>query len=158
MEKVVYIKKLESNIWKLNLYMVLYSLVLYIPIIVLFYQDNGLSMAQIMIIQSISSLLIILLEVPSGYFADLFGRKKSLMITGFSATIAMFIFAVGTNFYYFLFANIFWAIAGSFISGADSAFVYDTLKDLNKEDSYKKTWGNIAFYYSVGASFASVIG
>ena len=49
-------------------------------------------------------------------------------------------------------------MAGVFISGADSAFVYDTLKDLKKEGQYKKIWGNIVFYYSIGMAFASIIG
>ncbi len=150
--------KLESNIWKLYLYMVLYSLMFFTPIVVLFYQKNGLSLAQIMIIQAVSSILFVLLEVPSGYFADIFGRKKALMITGIFSAIAMFTFAVGTNFYHLLFAAILWASAGVFISGADSAFLYDTLKDLGKENLYKKTWGNVVFIYSLGVSFASIIG
>ena len=150
--------KLESNIWKMHLYMILYSLMFFTPIVVLFYQDNGLSLTQIMIIQSISSLIFVLLEVPSGYFADVFGRKKALMINGAFSAIAMFVFAIGTNFYYFLFASILWAIAGVFISGADQALAYDTLKDLGKENQYKKTWGSVSFYYFIGVSFASVIG
>lgn len=150
--------KLESNIWKLYLYMVLYSLMFFTPIVVLFYQKNGLSLTQIMIIQSVSSILFVLLEVPSGYFADIFGRKKALMITGIFSAIAMLTFAVGTNFYHLLFAAILWAIAGVFVSGADSAFLYDTLKDLGKENLYKKTWGNVVFVYSLGVSFASIIG
>jgi len=124
----------------------------------LFYQANGLSLTQIMIIQSIASILFVLLEVPSGYFADVFGRKKALMLTGIFATVAMFIFAISTNFYHFLFATILWATAGVFISGADKAFIYDTLKDLKRESDYKKIWGNIIFYYSIGVSFASIIG
>jgi MFS family permease len=151
-------KKLESNIWKLYLYMVLYSMVFYIPIIVLFYLDNGLSMVQIMTIQSLSSLLFIILEIPSGYITDIFGRQKSLLITGITAAIAMLLFASGTKFSHFLWANLFWAVAGSFISGADSAFLYDTLIDLKKEDLYKKIWGNTVFYYAMGASLASVLG
>ncbi|MFZ2192939.1 MAG: MFS transporter [Candidatus Moraniibacteriota bacterium] len=151
-------EKLEGNIWKLYLYMVLYSLMFFTPIIVLFYQDNGLSLTQIMIIQSISSALFVLLEVPSGYFADIFGRKKSLMITSIFATIAMIYFAIGTNFYHLLLAASLWAIAGVFISGADSALLYDTLKDLKKESSYKKIWGNVIFFYSIGVSIASIIG
>jgi MFS family permease len=150
--------KLENNIWKLYLYMVLYSLMFFTPIIVLFYQKNNLTVTQIMIIQSISSILFVLLEVPSGYFADLFGRKNALMVTGFFSAIAMLTFALGTNFYHFLLAAILWAIAGVFISGADSAFLYDTLKDLNKENLYKKTWGNVVFFYSIGVSLASIIG
>jgi len=150
--------KLESNIWKLYLYMLLYSLMFFTPIVVLFYQKNGLSLTQIMIIQSVSSILFVLLEVPSGYFADIFGRKKALMITGIFSAIAMLTFAVGTNFCHLLFAAILWAIAGVFVSGADSAFLYDTLKDLGKENLYKKTWGNVVFIYSLGISFASIIG
>jgi MFS family permease len=50
------------------------------PIIVLFWQDNGLSMAQIMILQSIYSILVVVLEIPTGYIADIYGRKKSLII------------------------------------------------------------------------------
>ena len=152
------IAKLESNIWKIYLYMVLYSLMFFTPIIVLFYQENGLSLTQIMIIQSISSILFVLLEVPSGYFADVSGRKKALRVTGISAARAMLVFAIGTSFYHFLLASILWAIAGIFVSGADSAFVYDTLKELNKEDQYKKVWGNIVFYYSIGIAAASIIG
>lgn len=150
--------KLESNIWKMYLYMVLYSLMFFTPVIVLFYQDNGLSLTQIMLLQSIASILFVILEVPSGYIADLFGRKKALTTTGIFASLAMFAFAVSTTFYYFLVAVILWAIAGVFISGADSAFIYDTLKDLKKEAQYKKVWGNIVFYYSVGVSLASIIG
>jgi len=151
-------KKLENNIWKLYLYEVLYSLMFYTPIVVLFYQDNGLSLTQIMIIQSINSIVWILMEIPSGYFADVVGRKQSLMLTGLFATLSMLIFGLGFNFYHFLIASLLWALAGAFISGADSAFVYDTLKDLNKEHLYKKVWGNIVFYYSIGVSAASIIG
>ena len=98
------------------------------PIIVLFYQNNGLSLTQIMIIQSICSVASILTEIPSGYFADKVGRKQSLMITGIFALLSMLTFGLGNNFYHFLIAGLLWALAGVFISGADSAFIYDTLK------------------------------
>ena len=156
--KISNIAKLEANIWKLYLYMILYSLMFFTPIVVLFYQDNWLSLTQIMIIQSIASILFVVLEVPSGYFADIFGRKKALMLTGVFSSIAMLSFAMGTNFYHFIFAAILWATAGVFISGSDTAFLYDTLKDLNKEDWYKKIWGNVVFYYSIGVSLSSIIG
>lgn len=151
-------QKLESNIWKLYLYEVLYSLMFFTPIIVLFYQKNGLSFAQIMTIQSINSVLWILLEIPTGYFADVVGRKQSLVMTGIFATLSMLTYGLGTNFYHFLIASLFWALAGVFISGADSALIYDTLKDLNKEHLYKKVMGNIVFCYSIGASVASIVG
>ena len=151
-------KKLESNIWKFYLYEILYSLMFYTPIIILFYQHNGLNLTQIMVLQSISSIIWIVMEIPTGHFADIIGRKKSLLITSVFATLAMIMFVLGTNFYYFLIATIFWALAGAFISGADSAFIYDTLKSLGKESSYKRIWGNTIFCYSIGISVASVVG
>ena len=47
------------------------------PIIVIFFKENGLTLTQIMILQSVYSLTVALTEIPSGYFADFFGRKKS---------------------------------------------------------------------------------
>ncbi len=150
--------KLENNIRKIYLYMIFYSLMFFTPIIVLFYQNNWLTLTQIMIIQSLSSILFVLLEVPSWYFADIFWRKRALTFTWVFSTISMLTFALWDNFYHFLFANILWATAGVFISGADSALIYDTLKELEKEKSYKKIWWNVVFIYSLGVSFASIVG
>lgn len=150
--------KLQSNIWKLNIYMVFYGLLFFMPIMVLFYQDNGLSLTQIMLIQSFTSIIFFLFEVPSGYFADLYGRKLSLLLTGVFSAIAMLSFALGTNLYHFLIAASLWAMAGVFVSGADSSFLYDTLVDLGEEGTYKKHWGNIIFYYSIGMALASILG
>ena len=151
-------QKLAGNIRKLYIYEILYSLMFFTPVIVLFYQNNGLSLTQIMTIQSINSVVWILMEIPSGYFADVVGRKQSLMITGVFATLSMLTFGLGNNFFHFLAASLFWALAGVFISGADSAFIYDILKDLNRENTYKKVWGNTVFCYSIGVSVASIIG
>ncbi|MDO8512807.1 MAG: MFS transporter [bacterium] len=151
-------KKLENNIWKFYLYEILYSMMFYTPIIVLFYQNNGLKLTQIMILQSISSVVWIFAEIPTGHFADVIGRKKSLLMTGIFATLAMTLYAFGNNFYYFLFAVLSWALAGAFISGADSAFMYDNLKALGREHSYKKIWGNAIFFYSAGVAVASIVG
>lgn len=46
----------------------------------------------------------------------------------------------------------------SLISGSDSAFLYDTLKDLKKEDSYKKILGNSLFYSLIFLALANIVG
>jgi MFS family permease len=53
------------------------------PVAVLFFQQNGLSQSEIFLLQSIFAVTAVIFEVPSGYFADLFGRRISL-ITGAS--------------------------------------------------------------------------
>jgi len=151
-------QKLKSNIWKFYLFQAFSALAFFVPVIVLFWQENGLNLTQIMILQSLFSLTVVLLEVPSGYFADVFGRKESLIFASSFLTIGIFTYSLGYNFYQFLIAEILWAFGVSFVSGTDSAFIYDTLKDLKQEKLYKKIMGNAVFCYLIATSIASVIG
>ena len=152
------VKKIEGNIWKSYIFQMLCGLYFSVPVMVLFWQDNGLSITEIMILQSLFSIAVVLLEIPTGYFADVFGRKKALIYASFFAFFGFVIYSLGYNFYQFLAAEILLAFACSFMSGADSALLYDTLKDLKKENLYKKIWGNILSYGFASVAFASVMG
>ncbi len=151
-------QKLKSNIWKFYLFRVFGSLVFFVPIVVLFWQENGLNLTQIMILQSLFSLAVVVLEVPTGYFADIFGRKKSLVYASAFFAAGIFVYSIGHNFYQFLVAELLWAFGASLASGADSALVYDTLRDLKQEKTYKKVWGNGLFYSLIAMSAACVVG
>ncbi|HII29524.1 hypothetical protein COV22_02165 [Candidatus Woesearchaeota archaeon CG10_big_fil_rev_8_21_14_0_10_47_5] len=151
-------RQLRANIWKFYLFQVFSCLAFFTPIIVLFWQDNGLSLTQIMILQSLYALSVVILEIPTGYFADIFGRRKSLIFAGSFLALGMFTYALGRNFYQFLVAELLWGVGESLISGADSALVYDTLKDLKQEKQYKRVWGNAVFYSLIAMGFASIAG
>ncbi len=151
-------KKLESNIWKFYVFQIFRNFAFFLPIIVLFWQENGLSMTEIMLLQSVFALSNVLLEVPTGYFADVFGRKKSLVYSGFFLFFAGAAYAVGMKFYHFLIAEVLWAFGLSLISGSDSALMYDTLKDLKRENEYKKIWGHSVFLSLTAIAGANILG
>jgi len=141
MLKNIELKGLESNIWKLYLFKMLYGFFLSIPIIVLFWQENGLSMFEVMVLQGIFAVAVIVLEVPSGYFADRYGRRNTLMTASLFATLGLMIYSFGYGFIDFLIAETVWAVGVSLVSGADSAMFYDTLIELGKEQTYKEKMG-----------------
>ncbi|WP_372370612.1 MFS transporter [Candidatus Uabimicrobium sp. HlEnr_7] len=152
-------KNLSANIWKYYLFKTLhFSIGIAIPILVLFWQERGLSMTQIMLLQTIFSLIVLVLEIPSGYFADLFGRKVSLVIGGTCFFISFTVYCFSYHFYHFVIAEAIIAIALSLTSGADSALIYDTLKELNREDEYQRIWGNAMFYAATMCAVFNVIG
>jgi MFS family permease len=72
-------------------------------------------------------LLVVVIEVPTGAFADLYGRKTSLMLAALFIVIACVIFGLGNNIWHFMIANIIFGLGVSLNSGADSAFIYDSL-------------------------------
>jgi len=151
-------KQLNSNIWKFYLYQGLYGLFFSVPVIVLFWQENGLSMTDIMLLQSIYAILVVGLEIPTGYFADVYGRKKALILSSIFIFLAIFVYGFGHNFYHFLVAEVLFAFGSSFSSGTCSAFIFDTLKDLKKEKTYPKVWGNVMFYGLIALAISSVFG
>jgi len=71
---------------------------LFMPIIWLFYDENGLSIADLFIIQSIYSVTIALIEIPSGYVADVLGRKNSMIIGTFFGCLGMIIYSYSYGF------------------------------------------------------------
>ena len=149
---------IQSNLWKIYLYKILEGMYFAVPIIVLYYQSNGITLAQIMILQSFCAVLIVILEIPTGYFADIHGRKKALIIASFTAFIGISIYAFATQFIHFLFAQVFFAFTMSLTSGTVSALVYDTLKSLGEEAKYKKIWGNMLFYGVFVVALSSILG
>lgn len=152
------IKELKANIWKLNLFNILTAMMFFLPVIVLFWKENGLNMTEIMILQSIYSLVVVFLEVPSGYFADVFGRKTALLIGAGALVGGVFIYAISYDFITFLMAEFFWGAGTAFISGADTALLYDSLFELKSIDRYKKLVGNFLFYGMLATAIASIAG
>ncbi len=71
---------IEANIYWLYLIKLSKWFLLIMPIVALFYTDNGLDTFDIYLLQGIYSCSVALLEIPSGYMADVIGRKKSLIL------------------------------------------------------------------------------
>ena len=112
-----------------------------IPILTLYFQDRWLSMSEIMILQTIFSVLIVVFEVPSWYLSDIFKRKYSLVIAAILSTIAMIWYYFANNFWHFVvIESILW-ISASLVSGADVAYMYDELLSQKKEKYFTKING-----------------
>ena len=150
--------ELRHNIPKLYLFKVLSSFLLFAPVLVLFFQENGLSMTEIMVLQALYSIAVILLEIPTGYIADYFTRKKALVSASLFLSAGISIYSFGTDFWSFLAAELVWSVGVALFHGTDSAMFYDTLVDLGRTESYKELWGKATSYRLVSAAVASILG
>lgn len=128
------------------------------PIVALFYQDNGLDNTTIYLLQAVYSLSVAFIEIPSGYTADIIGRKKALVIGSVLGTIGFVIYSLSSSFSSFLFAEIVLGLGGSFISGSDSALLYDSLAAEQREQSYLQYEGRITSLGNFAETFAAIGG
>ena len=149
---------LKNNIIKLYLLKAVKWFMIVMPIIVLFFESKGLSLTQIMILQATYSLFVALFEIPSGFFADIYGRKNSLVIGSIFLFLGYVIFSFFSGFNEFLFAEMLLGIGGSLISGADSAILYDTLLEIKEDKEYTKIEGRTYAIGNFSEGIAGVLG
>lgn len=131
---------------------------LVMPIVVLFYQDNGMGMHDIFILKAIYSVAIVVMELPSGWMADIWGRKKTLILGAVLGSIGFFAYSFSYGFWAFVIAEIILGIGHSFVSGADSAMLFDSLKADSKTKEYTKHEGRITSAGNFAEAFAGIIG
>ena len=149
---------LKSNINKMYLLKAVKWFMIIMPIIVLFFEEHGLSLTQIMILQATYSFTVALFEIPSGFFADIYGRRLSLFYGSIFIFIGYLIFSFFSGFNEFFIAEIFLGIGGSLVSGADSAIIYDTLLELKEDEDYTKIEGRNYGIGNVSEGIAGVLG
>ncbi|HYX07442.1 MAG TPA: MFS transporter [Bacteroidales bacterium] len=151
-------KSIRKNI--ISLYLIKFSkwFMLFMPIIVPFYNENGLQLKELFFLQAIYSISIVALEIPSGYLADVLGRRKTLIGGTLLTFTGFLIYTVSYGFWGFLFAEVILGIGTSLISGADSALLYDTLADFRREGEYVKYEGRIIAAGNFAESVAGILG
>lgn len=128
------------------------------PIVVLFYQDNGMGMHDIFILKAIYSVAIVVMEIPSGWMADIWGRKKTLILGAVLGSVGFLAYSFSYGFLAFAVAEIILGIGHSFVSGADSAMLFDSLKANNKTREYTKQEGRITSVGNFAEAIAGVLG
>ncbi len=147
---------MSSNITKYYVYSFLFGLSFYAPIYIVFLLGQGLNFTQVMLLETIYNVIAVLLEVPSGYFADLKGRKVSLAVSAMSYVAAITVFLFGRSFAHFAISMSLWAAAIAFQSGADSALVYDSIKGKTKD--FGRIFGKAGIIAMAASSIAMLIG
>jgi MFS family permease len=128
------------------------------PVIVLFYRSNDMSMQDIFTLKAIYSFTLMFFEIPTGYFADLAGRKVSILIGSVLGVAGFLIYSISSGFAEFVVAEVALGISLSLVSGADSALLYDTLKAGKQSEKYTRYEGKMSSAGNFAEAVAGIIG
>lgn len=148
----------KKNIIALYLIKISKWFTLIMPIIVLFYEENGLGLKEIFLLKSVYSVVLVTLDIPTGYLADAWGRRNCLF-TGCLVAFGGFVcYSFSYSFGAFFIAEILLGIGQSLVSGADSALLYDTMLHYKRENEYLKYEGKVTMVGNFSEAFAGIAG
>ncbi|WP_300381247.1 MFS transporter [Clostridium sp.] len=125
---------------------------------VLYLRNKGMSLFEIGMIEGIFHVTGLISEVPSGIFADLVGRKRSIVIGRILSLISCLITLFSNSFLGVSIGFVLSALSYNLNSGSEDALVYDSLKELGKEEEFIKINGRRSLLMEVGQGLASFIG
>jgi MFS family permease len=108
------------------------------PVAVPFFQSKGLSMQEVFSLQALFALVVLLAEVPSGYVADIFGRKRTLIVGAAFCGLGHTLLLGADGFWTLALFEISLGIGSSLISGADIALLYDTEVALGRGERQQR--------------------
>jgi len=150
------IPELEANIRRFYAYRFLSNLVLWLPIWVLYLQrERGLSLAQITALDAPFWLISLVAQVPTGAFADRYGRRTALVVGGLILAVAYLVFGLASSYPIILASYVLWAVGMAFGQGADLALLYDDLASHGREGEYPRLAGR-AFACTAAAAIVSL--
>ena len=104
---------------------------------ILFFIQNGLSLLQIGLLESIFHGTSLLCEIPSGMLADRFSYKTNLYLARWSSIGSSILILLGQgNFWIYALAMMVNAWSYNFDSGTSTAFLFDSAVEAGQKDRY----------------------
>jgi MFS family permease len=146
-----------SMIWRFSLYGFLKNQRYFEPFIILFFLQRGLSFTQIGLLIGFRELFINLTEIPSGAVADLFGRRRCMMLS-FMAYIASFaLFGLSRDYPQLFVAMFFFAVGESFRTGTHKAMIFTWLRLGGRLDEKTRVYGYTRSWSKIGSAVSTVV-
>ena len=104
---------------------------------ILFFIQNGLSLLQIGLLESIFHGTSLLCEIPSGMLEDRFSYKTNLYLARLASIVSSILILFGQgNFWIYAIAMMVNAWSYNFDSGTSTAFLYDSAVEAGQKDRY----------------------
>ncbi len=157
MSDTAYLSGLKRNIQIYYFQRLLLGLEFFLPVWVAF-ELKYTNFAGLAVLETIQALIAIITELPTGAFADIYGRKKSIAFGMLTSATFFFLYPFSPSFIYLCLAFAAWGITSTFVSGADSALLYDSLKDLGRENDFAKITSKGGLITRVAIAIGTLLG
>jgi MFS family permease len=151
------ILKKDRMLPRFSLYGFLKNLRFFDPFIILIFREAGLSFLQIGILYAVRDISANLLEIPTGVFADAFGRRRSMLMAFGSYIVSFGIFYTGHSFMIYALAMVLFAFGEAFRSGTHKALILEHLTIHKIENLKVEYYGRTRSFSQLGSAVNALI-
>jgi len=153
---------LRRTLLTLNVFAALKMTLFPMAIITLFWKDRiGLSLTEILTLQVFFSLASVVMEYPSGYVSDRLGYRWALIVACVFGLLGWGWYLLAETFWGVLMAELLLGVCYAFISGSDTALLFETLRAAGRIDLYARCDGRLVSWgqggEAAGALFAGAM-
>lgn len=117
---------------------------------------RGYSLVEIGIAETVFHITSLIFEMPSGVLADVFGRKKMLIVSSIMRMIGNIVMILSNGLSMVCLSLAFYALSYNFASGSDEALAYDSLKIAQMEDKFEKYCSNQLVIYRLCSGISTL--
>lgn len=149
--------KKNRQFWKFCAYGFLKNLRFFEPFLLLFFLEKGISYWQIGTLYAVREIAINLFEIPSGFLADTFGRRRTMIFAFTFYIISFSIFYLAGAYGWLLAAMIFYALGDAFRSGVHKAMIFTYLKIQDWSDQKVDYYGHTRAWSQRGSAVSSLL-
>ena len=133
----------EKNYYIMCLINFLHGLIFFGAITTIFRTQRGLSLEEMIIMESVFIVSIVIFEIPLGIIADKFGHSKTIMIGCFLLFISRIMFYNAYTFIAFLAQRFIVGIGIAAMSGCDSAIIYEAVEEEDRQKAISLFIGSL---------------
>lgn len=153
-----------NNIRRFIAFRVFFNARFYYPVFTILFLDFGLTISQFAILNAVWAGAIVLMEVPSGALADIWGRRNMLIFSSFLMIVELLLLCLvplgnpTLLFVIFLVNRVLSGTAEAAASGADEAIAFDSLKEAGLAGQWSRVLAMQMRMRAIGRIFAMAVG
>lgn len=129
-----------------------------VPFLFFYFQERGIEVAGYTQLIAWYYWAMVVCEVPTGLFADRFGRQPALVLGSALLAAGFCLLALGDGFAWFALGQVVLGVGHSLLSGPPTALLHDSLREAGEEDRFIQVESRIHAGRLLGTGLSFLLG
>ena len=146
----------QTNIFYISAF--LKSQTFLLPVLYLFYLENGLSLGDFFLFQGLIFTISVLLQIPFGILGSYIPRKYLVIFSYVTYLLRIFLWLFYRGYFVVLLGEIFYAISKAMFDSVEAPYVWEMKRNENSKSVMIREYSKLNFALCAGVGVASVLG